>query len=272
MPRKVELVIISDTHLGMFGCKAKELNMYLKSIETKHLILNGDIIDIWEFDKNYFPKTHSKVLKTILDKAAKGTKVTYITGNHDEVLRKFTDFKLGNFELLNKIVLELDGKKAWIFHGDVFDASIQNSKWLAKLGSFGYDLLIRFNFWLNIILDKLGKEKYSLSKKIKSSVKNALKYVSDFEETAAELAIENNYDYVICGHIHMPQIKEVTNTKGKTLYLNSGDWIENLTALEYHNEQWKLFTFNEKDFKNLPEETDDDDFSAEELIDTITRK
>lgn len=241
--RKVELVIISDVHLGTYGCHANELLDYLGTIKPKTLILNGDIIDIWQFRKSYFPKSHLKVIKKIIDLASKGTKVHYITGNHDEMLRKFSDTQMGNFTLSDKLVLEFDDKKAWIFHGDVFDASVQHSKWIAKLGGWGYDMLILTNRMVNWCLEKLGKEPYSFSKKIKSSVKNAVKFISDFEATATDLAIENGYDFVICGHIHEPKIIEKENKKGRTLYLNSGDWVENLTALEYNKKRWKLYKY-----------------------------
>jgi UDP-2,3-diacylglucosamine pyrophosphatase LpxH len=239
--RKVELVVISDVHLGTYGCHAKELLAYLASIKPKTLILNGDIIDIWQFRKSYFPATHLNVIKKIISMSSNGTKVYYITGNHDEFLRKFTDLNLGNISLVDKLILELNQKKAWIFHGDVFDASITHAKWLAKLGGWGYDLLILINRFINWILARLNKEPYSLSKKIKSNVKSAVKFISNFENVCTELAIENNFDYVICGHIHEPKMETITTEKGETLYLNSGDWIENLTALEYHKKQWKLY-------------------------------
>lgn len=241
MKRKPEIVVISDVHLGTYGCHAKELLQYLNSVKPKKLILNGDIFDIWQFRKRYFPKSHLLIIKKIIALAAKGTMVYYITGNHDEKLRKFSDTKMGNVYILDKLVLNLDGKKAWFFHGDVFDASIQHAKWIAKLGGWGYDLLILFNRFINIILIKFGREKYSLSKKIKNSVKSAVKFISNFEKTATDLAIDNDYDYVICGHIHQPNIKRVTSLKGECTYLNSGDWVENLTALEYQNEQWKMY-------------------------------
>ncbi len=246
--RKVEVVVISDVHLGTYGCHARELLNYLSSIKPKTLILNGDIIDIWQFRKSYFPASHLKVIKKIISLSSKGTKVYYLTGNHDEFLRKFTDLHLGNLSLLNKLVLELDGKKAWIFHGDVFDASINHAKWLAKLGGWGYDLLILINRFLNWVLAKMKKEPYSLSKKIKDNVKSAIKFITNFENVCTELAIENNYDYVICGHIHEPKISLIETEKGTTTYLNSGDWIENLTALEYNNKKWKLYKHNPNDF------------------------
>lgn len=245
MERNVDLVVISDVHLGTYGCKAKELLHYLNSIQPKTLVLNGDIIDIWQFKKSYFPKSHLKVIRKIISFATKNTVVYYIIGNHDETFRKFTDFELGKLKVCNKVCFEIDDKKTWIFHGDVFDASVQHSKWIAKLGGKGYDLLIVINNIVNWFLGKMGKEKYSFSKKIKNNVKKAVKYIGDFEMTASELAIENNYDYVICGHIHQPQIRQVVTKKGSCTYLNSGDWIENLSALEYHDKEWKIYHYEE---------------------------
>lgn len=260
--RKVELVVISDVHLGTFGAHAKELYNYLSSIKPKTLVLNGDIIDIWQFRKSYFPKSHLRVIKKIIDMTSKGTKVYYITGNHDEMLRKFSDSIMGNFSVIDKLVLNLDDKKAWIFHGDVFDASVQHSKWIAKLGGLGYDYLILTNRFVNWCLNKMGKEPYSFSKRIKASVKKAVKHISDFETTATDLAIEKKYDYVICGHIHEPKIIEKTNKNGSTLYLNSGDWVENLTALEYNKKRWKLYKYSE----NATSHEEEDLFEMNDLI------
>ncbi|GAA0722449.1 UDP-2,3-diacylglucosamine diphosphatase [Aquimarina litoralis] len=256
--RTVDLVVISDVHLGTFGCHAKELLNYLNSIKPKVLILNGDIVDIWQFRKRYFPKPHLKILKKIITLASKGTEVVYITGNHDEMLRKFSDTIMGNFKLVDKLVLELDGKKAWFFHGDIFDASIQNAKWLAKLGGWGYDMLILLNQCINWFLIRLGKEKFSLSKKIKNSVKKAVKYINDFEEVAAELAIQNKYSYVVCGHIHQPQMRTYKDKNGSCLYLNSGDWIENLTSLEYHDKEWKLVHYQQLQLEAYIEESNEE--------------
>jgi UDP-2,3-diacylglucosamine pyrophosphatase LpxH len=239
--RKLEVVVISDVHLGTYGCHAKELLSYLDSIKPKIVVLNGDIIDIWQFRKSYFPKNHLKVIQKIISLSTKGTKVYYLTGNHDEFLRKFTDLHLGNISLLNKLTLELDGKKAWLFHGDIFDASINQAKWLAKLGGWGYDFLIVLNRFLNWCLARMNKEPYSLSKKIKDNVKSAVKFITNFEQVCIDLAIEKKYDYVICGHIHEPKIEFIENAYGKTTYLNSGDWIENLTSLEYNKKKWRLY-------------------------------
>ena len=241
--RTVELVVISDVHLGTYGCRADDLLRYLKTIKPKKLILNGDIIDMWQFSKRYWPATHMQIVKHVTSLLSKGTEVVYITGNHDEMLRKFVGFKLGGFSIENKVVLELDGRKAWIFHGDVFDVTMQYSKWLAKLGAIGYDSLILLNALVNFILRLAGKEKISLSKKVKDGVKKAVKFIDDFEQTAADIAISNHYDFVVCGHIHQPQVKRIANDKGAVTYLNSGDWVENLTALEYNDKQWSLYQF-----------------------------
>lgn len=247
--RQVDIIVISDVHLGTYGCRAKELLHYLKSIKPKIVVLNGDIIDIWQFNKSYWPKSHMKVIKHIMNWLSKGVKVYYITGNHDEMLRKFEGFKMGSFHILNKLILELDNhEKAWIFHGDVFDVTMQHSKWLAKLGAIGYDTLIIINSLANWISERIFKRgKLSFSKKIKNSVKGAIKFINGFEETAADIGISKNYQYVVCGHIHHPEMRRIEQTHGSIMYLNSGDWIENLTALEYHNGQWDLFRFSESE-------------------------
>lgn len=269
--KSVELVVISDVHLGTYGCHAKELLSYLKSINPKTVILNGDIIDIWQFSKRYWPKSHMKVLKYIMGWISEGKEIYYITGNHDEMFRKFVDFNMGNFSIKNKVVLELDGKKAWFFHGDVFDVTMKHSKWLAKLGAVGYDSLILINRGVNSISHFFGKEKISLSKKIKDSVKSAIKFINNFEETVTTIAIDNQFDYVVCGHIHQPIIKEVTTNKGSAHYLNSGDWVENLTALEYNNKQWILYKYDAAHYQKEEvgmelEEIDSIDQSAKELF------
>lgn len=250
--RKVDILVLSDIHLGTYGCHAKELLCYLKTIKPKTVILNGDIIDIWQFSKRYWPKSHMKVIKHLMHWMSKGVKIWYITGNHDELLRKFVGFKMGSFKIVNKIILELDNDKtAWFFHGDVFDVTMQHSKWLAKLGAVGYDTLIHINRVANFISEKVFKKgKLSLSKKIKNSVKTAVKFINNFEQTAADIGISNHYDYVVCGHIHHPEMREIENQHGKIIYLNSGDWIENLTALEYTDGDWKIYRFDENDMVN----------------------
>lgn len=251
--RKLDVVILSDVHLGTFGCHAAELVSYLRSIQPKLLVLNGDIVDIWQFRKHYFPASHMQVIKEIFSLMAKGTQVVYITGNHDESLRRYSGLELGNLKLVDKLVLDIDGEKTWIFHGDVFDATTKGSaKLIAKFGGHGYDLLILVNRAINWSLKIFGKEKMSFSKKVKNSVKKAVSWIGNFEHTAAELAIENKYKNVICGHIHQPQIRKIENEKGSVMYMNSGDWIENLTTLEYESNAWRIYTFNESEIM-LPE-------------------
>lgn len=256
--RSVEVAVISDVHLGTYGCRAKELLKYLKSIKPETLVLNGDIIDIWQFSKRYWPSSHMRIVKQIFGMAAKGIDIYYITGNHDEMLRKFEGFTMGSLKIVNRVVLELDDKKAWIFHGDVFDITMKYSKWLAKLGAIGYDTLILLNAFVNFVREKFGMGRVSFSKKIKNRVKGAVKFIDDFENTAAEIAINNEYDYVICGHIHNPEIKTIRDNQGSVVYLNSGDWIENLTALEYNKKKWSLYRFSDDALLN------DDEASEEE--------
>ena len=247
--RPVDVVVLSDVHLGTYGCRAKELVNYLKSITPNILILNGDIIDCWQFSKRYFPPAHIMVLKEILQFITNGTRVFYITGNHDEMMRKYTDTRIGNFTLTDKLVLEIDNKMTWIFHGDVFDNTTKGgAKFLAKLGSSGYQGLIRFNRFINFILKLFGRERVSISKRVMAGVNKAVSKINDFELIAAELAIEKKYDYVICGHIHQPQKKVVETKDGKVTYLNSGDWVEHLTALEYQHGEWTIFEYDEKKF------------------------
>jgi UDP-2,3-diacylglucosamine pyrophosphatase LpxH len=243
--RELDVVILSDIHLGTYGCHAEELLRYLKTIKAKTYILNGDIIDMWQFSKRYWPASHMEVVRHITGLLSKGSKIVYLTGNHDEMLRKFAGFRIGSFQIDNKKVLTLDGKKAWIFHGDVFDVTMQYSKWLARLGAVGYDTLIVINTFVNFVLNLFGRGKISLSKRVKDSVKKAVKFINDFEKTAADIAISRGYDYVMCGHIHHPEMKKVVTEKGEVMYLNSGDWVENLTALEYSGRKWVIYRYED---------------------------
>jgi UDP-2,3-diacylglucosamine pyrophosphatase LpxH len=243
--RKVDVLVLSDVHLGTYGCHAKELLRYLKTVKPKTVILNGDIVDVWQFSKRYWPKSHMQVVRHLTTWMVKGVKIYYIPGNHDEMLRKFAGFRLGSLRIVNKVVLSLDGEKAWFFHGDVFDVTMQYSKWLARLGAIGYDTLILINRFINFILLKLGRERISLSKRVKNSVKKAVSFINRFEETAAGIAISKGYSYVVCGHIHQPCIRPFSNAEGETTYLNSGDWIENLSALEYSNGGWSIYRYQD---------------------------
>ncbi|WP_082116263.1 UDP-2,3-diacylglucosamine diphosphatase [Hymenobacter terrenus] len=265
--RRVQVAVISDVHLGTYGCHAKELLRYLKSIRPQVLVLNGDIVDIWQFSKNYWPPAHMRVVRYLAGLAAKGTKIHYLTGNHDELLRKFAGLKLGQFRLDNKLVLDLPHGRTWLFHGDVFDVTMRHSRWLAKLGGHGYDLLILINRFVNYGLEKLGRPRVALSKLVKERVKTAVAAVSNFEETAAAIAADEGYRYVACGHIHQPEIKALSTAKGEVIYLNSGDWVENLTALEYTPEAgWQLYYYNEDPVMQQISEDHAAD-AAEELAD-----
>jgi len=258
--RHLEAVVISDIHLGTYGCQAKQLCDYLDEIQPDTLILNGDIIDIWSFNKRYFPEHHLKVIHKLLKMATKGTKVYYLPGNHDEALRRYAGFDLGPFCIRNKLLLSINKQKVWIFHGDVFDLSIKHTKLLAKLGGKAYDLLILMNKAVNYFLELMGREKYSLSKKIKNSIKKAVQFIDDFEETAISHGLAKEYDVVICGHIHNPVIRQIVRDDKSIIYMNSGDWIEHMTSLEYHNGKWTLhkheYAVNAKKPKDLNFEND----------------
>ncbi|MCC2591233.1 UDP-2,3-diacylglucosamine diphosphatase [Chryseobacterium sp. MFBS3-17] len=265
--RNTEIVVLSDIHLGTYGCHARELVAFLKSINPRLLILNGDIIDGWAFSKKYFPNAHMAVLSEFFRMMKQGTKIIYITGNHDEFLRKYSDLTMGNLFLTDKYLLEIDGKKHWIFHGDIFDHTTKGgARVIARIGGIGYDWLILLNRGINRILESFGKQKVSLSKRIKNSVKKAVKFIADFEEKAIELAIDHGYDFVICGHIHMPVDREVVTQQGKTRYLNSGDWIENLSWLEYQNGEWQLCFFDKENYQQPEIEAYNTAVNLEELI------
>jgi len=274
--RQIDILVISDIHLGTYGCHAKELLHYLKSIKPKIVVLNGDIIDIWQFSKSYWPKSHMKIIKHLITWMGKGVKSYYVTGNHDEMLRKFEGMKMGSLSVVNKVVLNLpDGKKAWVFHGDVFDVTMQHSKWLAKLGAIGYDTLILINRFFNFFSEKiLKKGKLSLSKKIKESVKSAVSFINDFEQTSADIGISNKFDYVVCGHIHHPEIRIISNSEGSITYLNSGDWVENLSSLEFVNGEWSIYRFKESDKAEmiLDAEEEEDELNSSRLFENMLQE
>ncbi len=270
--RKLEVAVISDVHLGSLTCHAEELYAYLSSIHPKKLILNGDILDIESPTNYYFPASHLKVIKKLLSMAAKGVEIYYLMGNHDETFRKYTESSLSTIKICNKLILNLDGKKAWFFHGDVFDMSVTKTKWIAKLGSLGYrflTLLNRGRFWIN---KKLGRTSLSISEKMKSSPEKRMAYEQQFIDTVVDLAIDNNFNYVVCGHLHQPKKEIVETLRGNCVYLNSGDWVTNLTALEYSFKRWKVYRYSND--KLLPFFMDEDlkAMNMNELIASITAK
>ena len=243
MKKVLDICVISDLHLGTYGCRAEELLRYLQHIEPARLILNGDIIDAWQFKKKYFPATHWEVIERILELANTGTIVYYLTGNHDDILRRFDSLDLGNIRLRHQLELRIHNKSYWFFHGDVFDASVLISPFLASLGGKGYDWLIRINAFINGWRVSVGLPKISFAHRVKRSVKHAVKFVSDFEKHSIRMGLRKGVDVVVCGHIHQPLIEKVENEEGSIMYMNSGDWIENMTALEFVNSKWTLFRY-----------------------------
>ena len=228
---KYKSIFISDIHLGTRFSKAKLLLNFFKHNECEHLILVGDIIDGWSIKRKlYWPQEHSDVIQKILKKAKKGTKVTFITGNHDEFLRPFVPLLLGNsINISNELeYIALSGKKYYITHGDFFDSITMTKKWLAVLGDYGYDLLLHLNSVFNFFRKLFGIRKYwSLSKYVKDNVKSSVSFISDFESVLANHARNKAYDGIICGHIHKAEIKLIDEIE----YLNCGDWVESCTAI-----------------------------------------
>jgi len=230
-------VWISDVHLGTKGCKAEYLESFLNSFTTEHLYLVGDIIDGWMMRKNksYFPQQHVNIIRKILSKARKGTNVYYTIGNHDEFLRKYKDFFIGNtfgnIEIADEFVHEtVDGKKLWIIHGDLYDGVIRHHKWLCKIGAVGYNGLLYVNRLFNIVRRKFGFGYWSLSAFIKYKVKKAVDFINSFEQTIVYECKKRGYDGVVCGHIHHAEIKEIDGI----VYHNDGDFVESCTALVEH--------------------------------------
>ena len=241
MKRNLDILVISDLHLGTYGSEADEVLAYLDSINADKIVINGDFVDIMLFNKRFWPSSHMKVIKYFLDLISQGKEIYYVTGNHDELMRKFLNFKIQNFKIVNQIVLDTAKGKVWIFHGDVFDFSIQ-TQWLTKLAGFLYDYMIIFNSWINKkIMRPLGQKRLNFSKTIKSNVKTAVQYFANFEMKAAEVAQKNGYKYVVCGHIHTPKIESFNINGEEVIYMNSGDWLESLSSLEYAENKWSIY-------------------------------
>ena len=245
MKRSIDILVLSDLHLGTFGAQAHKLLAYLDSIDPEMVVLNGDIVDIWLFDRDKFPKTHLKVLKYFINYVKEGKVVYYLPGNHDDDLRRFSGFVFENFHLKDEIVLNLKGKKTWFFHGDKFDKSVSGAmRGLAVMGGKAYDRLVKTNRDLNKWLDFLGMERTHFSRSLKSKTKKKVSEKVDFEQMSVDHAIENGYDVMVCGHVHKPGVWERKASKGKQkiTYHNSGDWVESCTALEYNKGKWTLYT------------------------------
>ena len=241
MKRNLDILVISDLHLGTYGSEADEVLAYLDSIDADKIVINGDFVDIMLFNKRFWPSSHMKVVKYFLDLISQGKEIYYVTGNHDELMRKFLNFKIQNFKIVNQIVLDTPEGKVWMFHGDVFDFSIQTG-WLTKLAGFLYDYMIMFNSWINKkIMRPLGRKRLNFSKTIKANVKTAVQYFANFERKAAEIAQKNGYKYVVCGHIHTPKIESFDINGEEIIYMNSGDWLESLSSLEYVDNKWSIY-------------------------------
>lgn len=223
---------ISDTHLGTRGCKAEFLLDFLRHTQCKTLYLVGDIVDGWRLKKSwYWTETQNEVVREVLKKTRSGCQVIYVPGNHDEVLRDYTNLIFGGVLVKEEAVhTGADGRKFLVIHGDKFDSVVKYAKWLAHLGDWAYTLLLSTNHYFNLVRRWLKLPYWSLSAFLKQKVKNAVEFISRFEEAVAQEARERGVDGVICGHIHHAEMREIDGI----LYCNDGDWVESCTALVEH--------------------------------------
>lgn len=266
-PLKVRTVIISDVHLGTLDCKIAEVNHFLKNVRCEKLILNGDIIDGWRLKQsgNLWTKSHTRFIRLVLKKLEKkNTEVIYLRGNHDDVLAKFLPIAFENLQIVEDYIHETPRGRYLVLHGDIFDTVTRNFVFLAYVGDWGYRALMRMNRLYNRWRAWQGKEYYSLSKAIKARVKRAVSHVSNFEEHIAQLARSRGCVGVMCGHIHTPADRMF----GEIHYLNSGDWVESLTAIvEHHDGRFELIDFGTfRQTYPLPSETTEE--SPEEPVET----
>ncbi|WP_437441235.1 UDP-2,3-diacylglucosamine diphosphatase [Sphingomonas morindae] len=227
--QRYRTVWISDVHLGTAGCNAEMLLEFLKSMECETLYLVGDIIDGWQLRKGWFwPAAHNDVVRCVLKMAKHGTRVVYVPGNHDEVLRDFIGLHFGDVELVPEdIHVTADGRRLLVLHGDQFDSVVLYARWLAFLGDSAYTLLLKSNGAVNWVRRRLGLPYWSLAAHMKKRVKNAVQFISRYEEVVAQAAAERRVDGVVCGHIHSAEIRQF----GDVTYYNDGDWVESCTAL-----------------------------------------
>lgn len=220
---------ISDTHLGTRHFRAESFLQFLRSTESEYLYLVGDIFDFWQMKSRWhWSPVHDRIVSTVLEKAANGTKVYYLPGNHDEKLRGFEGACFNGVTIRNKLVHKAaDGSSYLVMHGDSFDCVVQNNKWLADIGSCLYDKMLALNHWFNVVRRECGKEYWSLSAWLKHKVKKAVNYISRYEEILVREIQSHKVDGLICGHIHHASVKMIDGF----LYTNSGDWVESCTAL-----------------------------------------
>lgn len=250
-------IVISDVHLGTSGSKAKELTNFLKQNSCDKLILNGDIIDGWQLKKyGTWKRKHTRFFKTVLKMMEEyNTKVIYLRGNHDDFLDQVLPLKVGNFSIRRDYILKSKDKRYYVTHGDIFDSITTKLKWMAQLGDLGYTFLLWVNKLYNNYRTSRGLPYYSLSQVIKNKVKSAVSYISDFESQLSELAKIKGCQGIICGHIHQPAIKQM----GDVLYLNSGDWVESLSALvQDENDEWSLVYYSETQKSFLIEDEEEE--------------
>ena len=232
LPARYRTIWISDLHLGTRGCKADFLLDFLRSTDCETLYLVGDIFDGWRLKRTwYWPRSHSQVVAEILRKARHGTRVVYIPGNHDEILRGYYGAHFCDVEVAAEAIhTTADGRRFLVLHGDQFDGIVTYAKWLALLGDYAYNLLIGANHWFNVVRRRLGFGYWSLSAYLKGKVKNAVQFIDDYERAVADEARRHGVEGVICGHIHHAEHREI---EGLT-YINDGDWVESCTALVEH--------------------------------------
>ena len=226
---KYKSIFISDVHLGTKGCQANKLLEFFKNTRSEKLYCVGDIIDVWALQKNfYWPQEHNDVIQKILRKARHGTEVYYVIGNHDEVFRKFIPMHFGQIKMINRVIHQsVLNKKYLVVHGDAWDGVMRYAKWLSKLGAIAYEMLLKLNVVINFFRRLRGKGQWSLAKFLKYKVKNAVKYMGEYEKTIAEYGKKKKFDGIICGHIHHAQNENYDGVN----YLNCGDWVEYCTAL-----------------------------------------
>lgn len=239
--RNIEVVVISNVHLGSEDCHADELLSYLNSIKPKQVILNGDFIDTDMLRNGHLPSTHLRVLKKIIGLMSTGTLVSYTIGQNDLFIRKFAPFTLEKFRLRNHMTLDLDGKMAWFLNRDLFDISPVIVRWLAGSGSLGFGLLLKLSTFYSCLRRFFRKA----NKKPHKVAIDSVSQVQQIEKALADLAIEQAVDYVICGHLRAPKKELLATGHGSCTLLSAGDWIKSLTALEYSFKRWKIYHYSE---------------------------
>ena len=259
-PNQYRSIFISDVHLGSYGCQAEKLLNFLQNTTCDQLFLVGDIIDGWQMrGRVYWPESHERVMKQLLEIAKTGTKVRYITGNHDEFLRNYGALQFDTIDIVDEYRLRnKDGGEVLVIHGDQYDVITKYARWISTLGDVGYNLLLRINVVVNKVRSLLGYDYWSFSKWVKDSVKQAVSYVGDFEATVASVCNQRGYAGIICGHIHKAANREV----GGVRYLNCGDWVESCTAiLHTHDGQFQVIEHDAREKANAA------DFQADAIAD-----